>query len=149
MARTAKQFKSSDSESESEDCNATPPQGGYCTHVVLLFMLRQHPPYRHQEAIPAVLYLERLLHISRQLKEHTTATHDVGRTVSSSSASSSLRSSISCTRSRRMMSLPTRRPGIARGVGYGCCGRGMRVGNIGGRGRTVGVATMRVNYTRV
>lgn len=39
------------------------------------------------------------------------------------------------------MSRPARRPGIARGVGYGCCGRGIRVGNSGGRGRIVGVAT--------
>ena len=64
------------------------------------------------------------------------------RTLSSSSASSSLRSSISCTKSRRKERRPGWRPGTVRGVGYGCCcRRGMRVGNNGGRGRTVGVAT--------
>jgi hypothetical protein len=36
------------------------------TYVVLLFMLRQHLPYRHQETIPAILYLKRLLHTSVQ-----------------------------------------------------------------------------------
>jgi hypothetical protein len=118
--------------------DATPPQG---THVVLLFMLRQHLPYRHQEAIPTVLNLKRLLHISasKGALDITMLTHgilkfglDVAQVVHS------------CTRSRRIMSLPTRRPGTARDVGYGCCSRGISVGNSGGRGRTVGVATMRV-----
>jgi len=56
--------------------DATPPQG---THVVLLFMLRQHLTYRHQEAIPTVLNLKRLLHISVSKRAHdnTMLTHGI------------------------------------------------------------------------
>jgi hypothetical protein len=56
--------------------DATPPQG---THVVLLFMLCQHLPYWHQEAIPTVLNLKRLLHISVSKRAHdnTMLTHGI------------------------------------------------------------------------
>jgi hypothetical protein len=107
-------------------------------HVVLLFVLCQHLPDRHQEPISSIFHFERLRHNPSVQKKRK----DKCRTLSSSSASSSLRSSISCTKSRREERRPMWRPGTVRGVGYGwCCRRGMRVGNNGGRGRTVGVAT--------
>jgi hypothetical protein len=62
-------------------------------------------------------------------------------TISSSSFSSSLRSSISRCKSRRVFKRPAERPDFGNGVGCGCGGLGRRLGNSSGRGRTVGVAT--------
>lgn len=121
-------------------------------------MLRRRLTNRHEESIPSIINLCPLSksktqkQVCRQyyisLPPHATTDHKSTmtqqmntRTISSNSPSSSLRSSISCTRSRMRFIRPVYRPPRGRGMGWGCGGRGSKVGKMRGRGRSVGVVT--------
>ena len=110
------------------------------TNIVLFFMLGEQLPYWHDEVEPAVPYFHDL-RVAMDVSASLTVERELLHTISSNPSSSSLRSSISRTKSRAMFRRSRSCFHFGRGKGCGCGGLGSSAGKCGTRGISVGLTT--------
>ena len=115
------------------------------SYIVLLLMLSKGTANGDKPIVPAFLDFVRLF-ADCELLSHVQRVREP--TISSRSSSSSLKSSISRARLRAAVKRAGCCPYRGKGVGWGCGGVGIKVGNAGLRGRSVGENTDIVVFLR-